>query len=203
MFSLGIGTIWDKLGVTGTTAQNCPYRGPHANAEYNAITGCAVVPLETHGTSGDGTYCAHWDETCLGVELMTGYIDNGGRYPLSRITIGSMEDIGYTVDYSAADSFVRADIATSCRCNRRSLMDMFHGETRQLGLGMSSTKKRHLSAETRQVAIDYGLSLLAERVSFLRSAPAAPVDGISYIGDKVVSVVVADGDGIFSVVVRR
>jgi len=35
---LGIGTLWDDLGVAGPTSQNCPYTGPIAIAEYNAIS---------------------------------------------------------------------------------------------------------------------------------------------------------------------
>ncbi|HMU61449.1 MAG TPA: hypothetical protein PKA66_06685, partial [Gemmatimonadales bacterium] len=36
--------------------------------------------------------------------LMTGYIALGSN-PLSAITIGSLEDLGYTVNYSTADAF--------------------------------------------------------------------------------------------------
>jgi hypothetical protein len=37
-------------------------------------------------------------------ELMTGWA-NSGTLPLSRVTIGSLQDIGYAVNYAAADLF--------------------------------------------------------------------------------------------------
>lgn len=205
-FSTGIGTIWDAIGVTGTESQNCPYKGVHANAEYQAISGCSVVPTENHGTSGDGTFCEHWDEACLGTELMTGYLGNGGRNPLSRITIASLEDLGYTVDYSPADSFGRSDLGSGCTCNRRrSVLSMSHGETRQLGLGGPGIQSRRLSQEMYQFAVDYGRNVLAERraPSFFARQPGN-AEGIAYqyVGDQVMTVVVMDGDGVYSVVVR-
>ncbi|MBR9990730.1 MAG: peptidase, partial [Gemmatimonadetes bacterium] len=41
----------------------------------------------------------------LSTELMTGYI-SGGNNPLSRITIGAMLDLGYQVNFGAADAYL-------------------------------------------------------------------------------------------------
>ena len=38
-------------------------------------------------------------------ELMTGKVDGATSFPLSKLTIASLEDLGYTVDYSAADDY--------------------------------------------------------------------------------------------------
>jgi hypothetical protein len=35
---------------------------------------------------------------------MTGFLDTGAN-PISRLTIGAFEDLGYTVDYAAADAY--------------------------------------------------------------------------------------------------
>jgi len=35
---------------------------------------------------------------------MTGWADKGEE-PLSRVTVGTLEDFGYTVDYSQADNY--------------------------------------------------------------------------------------------------
>jgi Leishmanolysin len=198
---LGIGTLWEYVGVAGPDSANCPYTGAHANAEYQAISGCAVVPTENHGTPGDGTFCGHWDEQCLDNELMTGYLTQGATTLLSRITIGSLEDLGYTVSYSTADSYGTADLGVGCTCRRRrqrSILDMPHGETRQLGVRNPSTKPRRLSYETKQQAFDYGRSILSKRASSKTRSNLNIVD----VGNQVVAVVVQDGDGIFSVVVR-
>lgn len=60
------------------------------------------VPLAN--TGGQGTFGVHWRERNLDDELMTGYL-NAGEDPLSRITIGAVEDLGYEVDPSAADDY--------------------------------------------------------------------------------------------------
>jgi len=58
------------------------------------------------GVYGDGSYGAHWRESVMGPELMTSRSEAYGvPMPLSRITVAAMEDIGYTVDYAAADRF--------------------------------------------------------------------------------------------------
>ena len=157
------------------------------------------MPLEQN--YGPGTVCSHWSEACLQTELMTGFVESTPT-PLSRITIGTLQDLGYTVDYSKADYFGRSNLGTStgCICNRRrSLPDMHHGETRQLGLGLPNTVRRVISNDAHRLAVDYGKSILAERAL----PPNVPRDdgAITYVGDQVVSVVVADGSNVFSVVV--
>lgn len=56
----------------------------------------------------------HWDENCLKDEVMTPRLDFFNevpvRTPLSAMTIGAMEDIGYTVNYGAADTFGLNDL---------------------------------------------------------------------------------------------
>ncbi|WP_332771406.1 leishmanolysin-related zinc metalloendopeptidase [Phenylobacterium sp.] len=94
--SVGFGTIWSYLGlVSGTN-----FIGAKATAEYNALLGdgsAAGVPLETGG--GSGTAGSHWSEAIFAHELMTGYID-AAPDPLSRMTVASLQDLGYQVSYS-------------------------------------------------------------------------------------------------------
>ena len=98
---LGIGTMWgyDHL-LSGSQ-----YVGSHALLAYQLLSGnpsATSVPLETGG--GPGTAGAHWSEAAFGNELMTGFI-SGIPDPLSSVTIGSLQDMGYTVNYSAADPY--------------------------------------------------------------------------------------------------
>jgi len=58
-----------------------------------------------------GTADAHWRESIFGPELMTGFV-NHGAMPLSAITVGSLADLGYTVNPLAADPFVVPTSAT-------------------------------------------------------------------------------------------
>jgi len=92
---LGIGTLWNfgRSLVQGTASQ--PYFGGQlANTHWVAEGGLGYLPIENSG--GAGTIYAHWRESALRNELMTGYL-NLGENPLSRITGGSLADMGYGV----------------------------------------------------------------------------------------------------------
>ena len=98
---LGIGTLWSTLGLKSGSN----YIGPNAVAQYKLMSGntsATSVPLETGG--GSGTAGSHWSESIFDAELMTGFAENGPM-PLSTLTIGALQDIGYTVNYAAADSY--------------------------------------------------------------------------------------------------
>lgn len=98
---LGLGTVWDQRGLkSGEFA----YTGQNALREYRTLSGnpnATSIPLET--TGGPGTAGGHWSDATFGQELMTGYA--GGTMALSRMTIGSLQDIGYGVNYAAADPY--------------------------------------------------------------------------------------------------
>lgn len=191
--SLGIGTLWELTGVAGSDADGCPYTGTSANQEYEDITSCTVVPTEQD--FGPGTRCGHWDEDCLQNELMTGLL-TGTELPLSRITIGTLEDMGYQVDYTQADAYTAADVDSGCVCSRRVLE-----ETQQLGLGSPETKPRRLSEAARAVAVAYGTAELKRRSEAFKGLRVT--DTYTYVGDKVISVIVRDNDGsIFRIVVH-
>ena len=98
---LGIGTLW----ISKHLASGFNYTGANALAEYRILSGnpsATSVPLET--TGGSGTAGAHWSEAVFNNELMTGFI-SGTFNPLSRLTIASLKDIGYSVDIGAADPY--------------------------------------------------------------------------------------------------
>lgn len=96
---LGIGSLWSTFGFNSTPGQ---YTGANALAAYQAVVGGnpAYVPLENGG--GAGTFNVHWEEDDFTSELMTGYAT--GSMLLSTITIGALEDLGYTVNYGAAET---------------------------------------------------------------------------------------------------
>ena len=83
------------------------WTGPNALREYRTLAGTSVtsVPLESGG--GGGTAGAHWSDSVFRTELMTGYVEPAGvAMPLSKVTVGAFADLGYTVNYAAADAFV-------------------------------------------------------------------------------------------------
>jgi hypothetical protein len=101
---LGIGTLWQNF-VDPATAT---YRADtFAGAAYGQLLGSPVpvaVPLEP--TPGDPNNFAHWSESALGNELMTPE-DNGKRTldPVSIITLGALQDLGWKVNYNAAQPY--------------------------------------------------------------------------------------------------
>ncbi len=107
MHVVGFGTSWTSAVLTGPGSANPFFIGPKAVDNFVGKNGGAMysstqVPVEAGG--GPGTRDAHWRESVLVNELMTGYI-NRGVNPLSATTIGSLRDIGYTVDDSVANPY--------------------------------------------------------------------------------------------------
>ena len=85
----------------------------NAVAQYNKIMGTSVSSIILEDDGGAGTAGSHWEENetrsgmaGLDNELMTGYSEGGTKpEPLSAVSIGVLEDSGYTVDYDAGDSW--------------------------------------------------------------------------------------------------
>lgn len=120
---LGFGTLWGSASdelvetfphldlIVGSGTDDPRYTGEQAVAEWQALSGLSSnVPLEAEGT--EGTREGHWRETGSGSEpgfdheLMTGFIERVGQAnPLSRVSIASLADLGYTVDLAAADAY--------------------------------------------------------------------------------------------------
>ena len=102
---LGIGTLWTTLGLKNGPSGD--YIGTNALREYRTLSGnssATSIPIEHD--FGAGTANAHWDEDRFNAELMTGFIEAAGvAMPISRMTVGSLQDMGYTVNYAAADPY--------------------------------------------------------------------------------------------------
>ena len=107
---LGIGTIWDELGLLDADTTNPRFTGSAATAEYNAIFGVSETSVPVEAGGGPGTVFSHWRESVFDNELMTGFADPAER--LSRITVGSLQDLGYEVDFDAADLYAPPAPAT-------------------------------------------------------------------------------------------
>ena len=138
---LGIGSFWYLTGCpktgyieNGTTKHY--YTGTNAFREYKSVfagfsnDAFLGIPIEDDG--GAGTAGVHPEEgpegglstdnryingifhPGLDTELMTGWLDSSPiSTPLSRITLGFLEDIGYTVNYNLADVYTMAWLATT------------------------------------------------------------------------------------------
>ncbi len=108
---LGFGTIWEDKGLLAGAGTSDPtYTGAQGLLAYNQIFGTNVrgVPVENIG--GPGTADSHWRETVFTNELMTGFAGPGTSLPISKVTVGQFADLGYTVNFAAADPFVPSAI---------------------------------------------------------------------------------------------
>ncbi|NIV14166.1 MAG: hypothetical protein GWN62_23705 [Aliifodinibius sp.] len=103
---LGLGTLWNRKGLLlGAGTSNPMFTGDNAMREFADLRGLAAAePVPVANRGGSGTRDGHWREGVFGNELMTGFLDPGEN-PLSRMTIGSLEDLGYAVNYNVADPY--------------------------------------------------------------------------------------------------
>lgn len=187
---LGFGSLWTSQGIAQVNGGKCVYTGARARAEYKAISGCDSVP----------NTCGHWDETCLNRELMTPSFDTNTS--LSRITIGSMEDLGFVVDYSTAEAFSAQDIAPSCRqlCPARNLIEGESEGAANDAENASRSKRRQLSAEGYTKAVDFGRSTFTTDNIFARR-PLVP--GTKYVGDQMVYILYMEDNELYSIQVQQ
>jgi hypothetical protein len=101
---LGFGTTWNSNVLTEGGTSDPRFTGTRAVQEYAALGGIGTVPVEN--TGGAGTADAHWRETTFRTEVMTGFSERVGvAMPLSRVSIASMADLGYTVNLAEADPY--------------------------------------------------------------------------------------------------
>ena len=129
--AIGFGSLWASENyfrplVTGVGTSNPVYVGANAVREYNSLFAASgrSVPLYEQSTetpaSYDGSYGGHWRDSVFNAsngrafELMTSSYNvtgtvNGGAIPaiLSRVTVGALQDLGYTVNYANAETYVK------------------------------------------------------------------------------------------------
>lgn len=166
---LGIGTLWNWHGLAPNTKnQNgqCPYiYNSKASQEWRAISQCnSAAPVED-STGRQGSDCGHWDDACFKEERMT---YNGGN-KISRVTVGSLEDIGYDVNYNAADSYTYADLGNGagCKCGNRRLRGNSENASFLVAMEAEPVEakrpRRRLSDAGHARAWSFGESILVQR----------------------------------------
>ncbi len=112
---LGFGTLWEPAPPLWSMNFIVPvakppaisslgFNGANAVSAFVNSNGGSGSVVTVEDTSVAGTGRSHWKEANFKNEVMTGYI-SGTTNPLSASTIGSMQDLGYTVNLAAADPF--------------------------------------------------------------------------------------------------
>ena len=112
---LGFGSLWKETqllqnpSLPSDRGADTLFTGRFAVREFDEAGGDGYefggkVPVENERGS-TGTRDGHWRESVFKEELMTGFLDASRTNPLSRITIASMQDLGYEVDYSSSETY--------------------------------------------------------------------------------------------------
>lgn len=92
---LGIGTSWKAAGLIDS--ENSRYEGKNASDAYEELGGeTGGVPLDKNNS--------HWSDSDFGRELMT-RTNQPSSAPLSKVSLAVLEDLGYSVDLSKAESY--------------------------------------------------------------------------------------------------
>lgn len=132
---LGIGTLWSSRALLSGAGTTDPlFTGRYATSAYRAIGGGHPgVPVEN--TGGEGTRDGHWRKSVFGDELMTGWISAAGN-PISRVTVESLQDLGYMANTGGAETFVlgglvqRSEASTDLRGRERVFRPQFKVDRR-------------------------------------------------------------------------
>src|SRR5688500_6943162 len=106
---LGIGTLWNYGRTLRTAPPDYRFTGKTANVHYADDGGVGPVPVQD--MSGPGTRAGHRRESTFLNELRTGFMQLGVN-PLSRITAGSMRDMGYGASLTAEEYALPAPAPT-------------------------------------------------------------------------------------------
>lgn len=157
------------------------------------MSGCSSsIPLEQ--AAGAGSNCGHWAEKCFLNEVMTSAANSD--LPISRLTIAGLEDLGYTVNYGAAEAFGERNMDPSCVCDstRRNLLRDKSASVRRL-----SGPARQLSEEGQQNAIAYGQGIMEQNRQQNSLLPDS--DDAVDIGGDLVYVLYLENDTVYSMMV--
>jgi len=102
---IGIGTIWERKGLLkGAGTNTTRFVGKAARAEFGKLKKGKAADVPVENTGGPGTADGHWRESVFRNELMSGFIAAPNN-PLSRLTVASLQDMGYVVDLSKAEPY--------------------------------------------------------------------------------------------------
>jgi hypothetical protein len=105
---LGLGTYWGaKPGKALVDTTTGVYRAnTYAGSVYGELKGTFVqtaIPVTTG--VGPGSDYAHWREDVFQTEIMTHLANQGKKMPVSQLTIAALRDLGWSVNYGAAEVY--------------------------------------------------------------------------------------------------
>jgi hypothetical protein len=139
---LGFGTLWTFPAIDllrnpsdtadgGTLGADTHFIGVQALGAFDDVGGAgyvgAKVPVENDDAEyGSGSLDSHWRESVFGTELMTPTLNAGQGIDnlVSKVTVASMGDLGYTVNLAAADTYVLPGSAAVAAADGQPAVDL-------------------------------------------------------------------------------
>lgn len=102
---IGVGTVWAKKGLLKDAGESTVrFVGKNARTEFGKLKKSKAADVPVENTGGPGTADGHWRESVFRNELMSGFIAAPNN-PMSRMTVASLQDLGYDVDLSKAEPY--------------------------------------------------------------------------------------------------
>jgi hypothetical protein len=123
---IGIGTIWERKGLLKNAGTNTVrFVGKNARKEFGKLKRSKAGDVPVENTGGPGTADGHWRESVFRNELMSGFIAAPNN-PLSRLTVASLQDMGYVVDLSKAEPYKLPNLLAVAAAGETTTHDMPH-----------------------------------------------------------------------------
>ena len=149
---MGLGPLWDE----GVHIEGSNYIGTNA-AQAWADLGCSG-PLPLNSVKDN----SHFNDNCLNTEVMTHKLRYGDDLHVSSITMGALEDLGYSVNREEEDSYSLKDLGTcgsACPEAGGGRRRMFEGATLDFPAppvlrGSASKSSREIDPSMLQAAAD-------------------------------------------------
>ena len=103
---LGIGTMWEGNGSSLIDRNTATYRAnTYAGWAHGELLGTfAPTAIRLTTGEGEGSDYSHWNESVFQNELMTSQANWNGM-PTSQMTIAALRDLGWNVNYGAAQAY--------------------------------------------------------------------------------------------------
>lgn len=102
---MGFGNLW-RMNSLINPMTGVYFADSKAGLVYNRDNNTTGVDIPLTTNEGTGSDLAHWQEETFGNELMTHEIEVSGiSNPLSELTLASLEDIGWNVNYEVAELY--------------------------------------------------------------------------------------------------
>lgn len=173
-----------------------------------------ISPAYVRRVCASGVDFLSWEKDgCFESEIMTNIVNPNSK--LSTITIAALEDMGYDVNYNAADDYTRSDLGSNCVCgggrkqNRGKQVRHLSALDDGFGDMSSSSSSSPLPKNKERLLSEAGFQdAVAQGRAFLKTMVRPPFEGRSdgaqgkYIGDKFVFVYYIENNQVYGVYVE-